>query len=167
VEKYDLVIAQEDAAFIDQCLTRYLDDTGVRLSLLMGRAGNLLASQGTAKQMDVDSLCALAVGAFASSEALAHLSGEETFNSIFHQGMHCNVYIALVGDEHLLLSVFDYNASAPLVRLQAKVTAEAIINILERAFARTRAMRSEADLRFVEVEHPAPVEQSAPVDAAM
>lgn len=143
MENYDLIIEREDAALLDQCLDRYVDDTGVRIVLLMGRDGHLLASQGTGNDVNIESLCALAVGAFASSEALARLSGEENFNSIFHQGIRCNVYIALVGEAHLLLSLFDYNASAPLVRLQAKVTAEAIINILERAFAKTRAARTE------------------------
>lgn len=90
----------------------------------------------------MDSLCALAVGAFASSEALAHLVGENSFNSIFHQGVKCNVYIAMVGNDYLLLSLFDYHASAPMVRLQAKITAEALINILEMSFSRSRNSHS-------------------------
>ena len=142
MEMHDIVIEQEDAVLFDQSLSRFIEDTGVRVALLMGRDGHLLIQQGVSKDVDVESLCALAVGAFASSEALAHLSGEESFNSIFHQGIRCNVYIALVGADHLLLSLFDYHASAPLVRLQAKVTAEAIVSILERATTRTRASRT-------------------------
>ncbi|HEY3377123.1 MAG TPA: roadblock/LC7 domain-containing protein [Armatimonadota bacterium] len=140
---HDLIISQEDAALLDQYLIRYLEDTGVRVVLLMGRDGYLLTKQGDSKDVAVESLCALAIGAFASSEALARLSGEDSFNSIFHQGVRCNVYIAMVGDDHLLLSLFDYHASAPLVRLQAKITTEVVINILERASARTRAARSD------------------------
>ena len=79
------------------------------------------------------------MGAFASSEALAHIAGEESFNSIYHQGVRSHVYISLVGESHLLLTVFDYNASAPLVRLQARVVTESIISALARAYARTRA----------------------------
>ena len=55
--------------------------------------------------------------------------------------MRSHVYISLVGESHLLLTVFDYNASAPLVRLQARVVAETITNILQRSYARTRAAR--------------------------
>lgn len=138
---HDLIIEQEDAALLEQALTRYLEDTGIRVALLMGRDGHLLSRQGACKDINVEALCALAVGAFASSEALARLSGEENFNSIFHQGVRCNVYITQVGETHLLLTLFDYHASAPLVRLQAKITAEVIINILERAYARTQAAR--------------------------
>jgi len=141
VEMHDLILEQEDATLIDQCLSRYVEDTGVRIALLMGRDGHLLAKQGDTRELEIDGLCALAVGAFASSEALARLSGEESFNSIYHQGVRINVFVSLAGDSHLLLTVFDYNASAPLVRLQAKVTAEAIINVLERAYTRTRASR--------------------------
>ena len=140
--QHDLIIEQEDATLIDQCLSRFVEDTGVRLALLMGRDGYPMSRQGEAQKYDLESLCALSVGAFASSEALARLAGEENFNSIYHQGVRSNVFISLVGDSHLLLALFDYNASAPLVRLQAKVTAEAIIAILERVFARTRAARS-------------------------
>lgn len=142
MELHDLILDQEDAMLLDQCLTRFVDDTGVRIAVLMGRDGYPLAKQGDVARLEVDSLCALSVGAFASSEALARLSGEETFNSIYHQGVRSHVYISLVGESHLLLTVFDYNASAPLVRLQARVAAETIISILTRAYARTRAARA-------------------------
>lgn len=142
--EYNLIIEQEDASLLDQCLIRFVEDTGVRLALLMGRDGYLRASQGERKDVGVESLCALAVGAFASSEALARMAGESEFNSIFHQGVRASVYISMVGDSHLLLTLFDYHGSAPLVRLQAKVTSEAIISILERAYLRTRPALNEA-----------------------
>ncbi|HEX2948617.1 MAG TPA: roadblock/LC7 domain-containing protein [Armatimonadota bacterium] len=144
MEMHNLVIEQEDAALLDQCLARYLEDTGVRVVMLMGRDGHLISMQGPSKGIDVESLCALAVGAFASSEALARMAGEDNFNTIFHQGVRCNVYIAMVGEHHLLLSLFDYHASAPLVRLQAKITSEAIVNIIERAYTRTRVAHVDA-----------------------
>jgi len=141
VETHDLILEREDATLLDQCLTRFVGDTGVRLAVLMGRDGYSLCKKGDWTKIDVDSLCALSVGAFASSEALARLAGEETFNSIYHQGVRSHVYIFLVGESHLLLTVFDYNASAPLVRLQARVAAENITTILTRSFARTHAAR--------------------------
>ena len=141
MELHDLILEQEDAILLDQCLIRFVEDTGVRIAMLMGRDGYPLAKQGDWARVEVDSLCALSVGAFASSEALARLAGEETFNSIYHQGVRSHVYISLVGESHLLLTVFDYNASAPLVRLQARVAAETIIGTLTRAYARTRASR--------------------------
>jgi len=142
VEHNDLIIDQDDGALLDQCLSRFIDDTGVRVALLMGRDGHLVARQGNSRDINLESFCALSVGAFASSEALARMAGEESFNSIFHQGVVCNVYIAMVGEEHLLLVLFDYNASAPLVRLQIRVTSEAMINVLDRAYTRTRAARA-------------------------
>ena len=97
MEMHDFIIGQEDATLLDQYLARFVDETGVRAAILMGRDGHLLTQKMTDKIADVESLCALAVGAFASSEALAQLAGEETFNSIFHQGVRCNVYITMVG----------------------------------------------------------------------
>lgn len=145
MDEYNLIIEQEDASLLDQCLIRFVEDTGVRMALLMGRDGYLLAKYGERKDIGIESLCALSVGAFASSEALARMAGEGEFNSIFHQGVRSSVYISMVGDSHLLLALFDYNASAPLVRLQAKVIAESITAILERAYLRTRAAaRNEA-----------------------
>lgn len=140
--QHDLIVNKEDATLLDHCLAHFVEDTGIRLALLMGRDGYTLAKQGDWTKYNIENLCALAVGAFASSEALARLAGEDNFNSIYHQGVRAHVYISLVGDSHLMLAVFDYNASAPLVRLQAKVTSEAIISILERAYARMRAARS-------------------------
>ncbi len=140
--QHDMIIDQEEAMLLDQCLARFVEDTGIRLALLMGRDGYALAKHGDWEKYALESLCALSVGAFASSEALARLAGEDTFNSIYHQGVRCHVFISLVGESHLMLAVFDYNASAPLVRLQAKVTAESIINVLDRSYVRTRAARS-------------------------
>ena len=143
MNRHDLIIDQEDAALLDQCIIRYVEETKVRVAIVIGRDGHLVAQQGETKSLDIESLCALAVGAFASSEALAGLVGEENFNSIFHQGVKCNVYIAMVGDDYLLLSLFDYHASAPMVRLQAKISSEAIINILDRSFTHSRNAQTE------------------------
>lgn len=145
MELNDLMLSEEDAASLEQYLARFVEDTGVRVALVMGRDGHLLSRFGMFREMNLESLCALAVGAFASSEALARLAGEDTFSSIFHQGVTSNVFISLVGDKHLMLTLFDYNASAPLVRLQARVTGEAIITVIERAYTRTRA-RTRAEM---------------------
>lgn len=141
MEQYDLIIDRDDALQLEQALLRFIEDTSVRAVLVMGRDGSLLAQQGQVKGLGVDSLCALAVGAFASSEALARMAGEDSFNSIYHQGVRANVYISLISDTHLLLVLFDYNASPPLVRLQSRVVAEAIAVVLARAYTRTRAQR--------------------------
>lgn len=138
MEMTNLIINQEDADLLAQSISRFSEDTAVRIAMVIGRDGHMVTQTGNCAAFDMDSLCALAVGAFASSEALAHLVGEEAFNSIYHQGIKCNVYIAMVGSDYLLLSLFDYHASAPMVRLQAKITAEAVINILERSFTRSR-----------------------------
>lgn len=138
----DFMLGEEEAAQLDQALLRYVEDTGVRAAVLMGRGGTLITSAGDSTGISLDSVCALAAGAFASSEALAKLAGEETFSSIYHQGVRAHVYVALVEPQHLLLSLFDYNASAPLVRLQARVTAEAIVAILERAAIRLHPQRA-------------------------
>jgi hypothetical protein len=91
MDMHNLIIGQEDAALLEQCLTRYVEETGVRVVLLIGRDGYLLSKVGACKDSDAESLCALAIGAFASSEALARLAGEESFNSIFHHafGVMC------------------------------------------------------------------------------
>lgn len=143
MEQHHLVFSEEDAALLDLCLNRFVEDTGVSVALLMGRDGHLLSKQGVEKSLPIDSLCALAVGAFASSEALARLVGEDSFNSIYHQGVRCNVYIALAGEAYLLLALFNYRASAPLVRLQAKVCAEAALTVINRAEMHAPPSRTE------------------------
>lgn len=145
MEQHDIILTEEDANLLNQHLIRFTEDTGVRIVLLISREGHLMARQGDAKGANIESLCALSVGAFASSEALARLAGEEAFSSIYHQGIRCNVYISLVSESHLMLALFDYHASAPLVRLQAKVTAEAIVNVLGRAYVRQRAAKSASE----------------------
>ncbi len=132
---HDLILNREDAALLDQYLTRYVEDTGVKLALLMNRDGHLLAHYGSIASIDLFGLCALSVGAFLSSEALAQMTGEDSLSTISHKGSRHNVFISAVGDDHLLLTIYDYNASEPLVRLQAKVAAENIITVLDKVIS--------------------------------
>ncbi len=134
---HDLILNKEDVTLLDQYLARYVEDTGVKLALLMNRDGHMLAHNGSIASIDLFGLCALSVGAFLSSEALAQMTGEDSFSTISHKGSRHNVFIAAVGDNHLLLTIYDYNASEPLVRLQAKVTAENIITVLDRVLSNT------------------------------
>ena len=57
--QHDLIVDQEEAMLLDQCLTRFVEDTGIRLALLMGRDGYSLAKHGDWEKYDLESLCAL------------------------------------------------------------------------------------------------------------
>ena len=129
---HDLIIKKEDVILLDKYLTRYVEDTGVKLSLLMHRDGHLLANIGNTTSIDLFGLCALSIGTFLSSEALAHMTGEDSFSSISHKGSIHSVIIAAIGDSHLLLTIYDNNASEPLIHLQSKVAAKNIINVLDK-----------------------------------
>lgn len=149
MEQLDLILEQEDAIVIDQCLESFLENTGASIVMVLGRDGNLIARHGEYDEADVDSLCALSAGAFASSESLASMAGETLFNSIAHHGKVCNLYITVAGESNLLLVVYNKQSSSALVRMQAKVTAEAIIHILEKAYAREKSLRRNSSRNSV------------------
>lgn len=144
MEYNDLFLSREDALAIEQCLETFVENTGASGALLVRRDGSLIARSGTLSGIDLDTLCAIAAGAYASSESLAQLGGETAFNAIAHQGREHSLFVTTAGEADLLVIVYERVASNALVRLQAKVTAEAIVFTLDGSYARERHSRTHA-----------------------
>ena len=82
MEQFDLILDYDDAATIDQCLAAFIEQTRAQVVLLVGREGSLVAKAGEYVITELDGLCALAAGMFASSESLAIVAGETAFTAI-------------------------------------------------------------------------------------
>lgn len=135
----DMVIHEQEAARIAQLLARFLGESGAAEALLIDRSGQLLAMDGVARALDTVSISALAAAAFSSTSAMAQLLGETEFTVLFHEGARQSIHVSTVGDEAILLAIFDDRTTVGMVRLFAKEASAAIAEIL--AAARTRPAR--------------------------
>lgn len=105
------------------------------LVLLIDRNGQQIASEGTARNIDLTALASLAAANLAATEGLARLVGEPEFSILYHQGRHRNIHISAVAKRFSLLVVFDETVSLGMVRLRVKhATAylEEVFQLFER-----------------------------------
>jgi predicted regulator of Ras-like GTPase activity (Roadblock/LC7/MglB family) len=98
--------------------------------LLVGQDGMLLHRCGAVADLDVDSLAALAAGSFASAREMAGIIGEPTFDVAIQQGRRNHLQVIRVGDEALLVVVFDDQTTAAMVRLHGQRAAQQLARVL-------------------------------------
>ena len=116
----NIVVSEGEIGNIARVLGRLILDTGASHVLLLDKSGQLISAQGQAGQRDLVALGALLAGAFASSRHVAEILGERDFRSILQQGVQESIYTSLVGEQWLLVVVFEKQAHIGLVKVLAR-----------------------------------------------
>jgi predicted regulator of Ras-like GTPase activity (Roadblock/LC7/MglB family) len=100
-------------------LEEFLNNSEASAVMLCDRGGNIILHSGETVNESADLISALVAGAFAATQELAAVLGEEEFTAIFHQGRNTSIFISAVGEEVLLLALFDNSTTAGLVKMYA------------------------------------------------
>lgn len=132
-----MVIYEEDAKEIAQRLDAFLKASRSSLVILIDRSGQIIAERGYSRKRDAEELAALAAAAFAATEQVAKLIGEESFTVLFHQGEERNIHLSVVGDNALMLTAFDDRTTLGLVRLYASEATQSLLPIVKRIQCRS------------------------------
>jgi predicted regulator of Ras-like GTPase activity (Roadblock/LC7/MglB family) len=127
-----VVIYEEDARDLAQRLDAFLKASRSSLVILIDRSGQIIAERGYARKREADELAALAAAAFAATEQVAKLIGENSFSVLFHQGEERNIHLSVVGESALMLTAFDDRTTLGLVRLYAGEAAQSLLPVVER-----------------------------------
>ena len=128
----NVVISEGDLGNIARILGRLSQTTSASHVLLLDKAGQLISLQGQGGQRDIMALGALLAGAFSSSRQVAAILGERDFRNIYQQGLHESIYSSLVGEQWLLVIVFDKQTHVGLVKVLARRAVEELEGVLER-----------------------------------
>jgi predicted regulator of Ras-like GTPase activity (Roadblock/LC7/MglB family) len=128
----NLVVSESELGNIARVLGRLSLDTGASHVLLLDKSGQLISTQGQAGQRDLIGLGALLAGAFSSSRQVAEILGERDFRTILQQGVHESLYTSLIGEQWLLVVVFDKQTHIGLVKVLARKACEELERVLER-----------------------------------
>lgn len=148
----NFVVYEEDLRAMDGELSRFLDESAAGCALLVQRDGQLVAKQGHTQRLDVESLAALAAGAFAATKEIARLVGEPEFSVLFHEGDQEHIHVSLVADAMIMVTIFDDRTTIGMVRLYASETSARLTQVVERvqerevAAADIGAAAGDADL---------------------
>ena len=109
--------------WMEEPLVRFLDDSRVRLALLLETSGRVLAQHGFTRSLDVMSACALAAAIHASAAEIGRQLDGTPFTTLHHPGNSQQIFLGeltTVRGPHILLTVFDDVTSIGLVRLYFK-----------------------------------------------
>lgn len=127
----DLVLTDRDILKIERSLDRMLTSSGAHCALLIDRSGQLIASSGDPSTLDVVALSALTAANFGATAEIARLLGEEEFALLFHKGKNENVHFCKVGEEFILVTLFDNRTTLGLVRLRTEKVVKELLQIFE------------------------------------
>ncbi len=122
----DLVLTKQLLDRIDAILTEVLQKSGAHTVLLIDKAGQIISFQGTMDPEKVASLAALTAANYGATTAIARLFGEEEFTLLFHKGKKENIHFSNVGEEYLMITVFNNTTHLGLVRLELRKGLEKI-----------------------------------------
>jgi predicted regulator of Ras-like GTPase activity (Roadblock/LC7/MglB family) len=103
---------------IDKSLERLHWETEAQCVLLADISGQLISERGVTGRINTAVLSALAAGELAATKEMASLVGEEArFRMVLHEGWQNSVYLSEVGEEMLLITIFNNNTPIGMVRL--------------------------------------------------
>ncbi|MFC1833426.1 roadblock/LC7 domain-containing protein [Thermodesulfobacteriota bacterium] len=125
----DIVLTKQALDQIDAILSDMLARSGAHTVLLIDKAGQIISFQGSMDQEKVASLAALTAANYGATTAIARLFGEEEFTLLFHKGKEENLHFSNVGDEYLMITVFNNDTHLGLVRLEVKKGLEQVENM--------------------------------------
>ena len=128
----NLVVSESEQGNIARVLGRLTQDTGASQVLLLDKSGQLISAQGQTSQRDTLALGALLAGAFSSSRQVAAILGERDFRDILQQGVHESINTSLIGEQWLLVVVFDKQTHVGLVKVLARKATDELERVLER-----------------------------------
>ncbi len=131
-----LVLYDEDFKHIEKELLKLNELSNAKLSFLVDKDGQMIASVGETANIDTTSLASLTAGNIAATGGMAKLLGEKEFSLLFHEGEKDNIHISLIGQRAILVVIFDHRSSLGLVRLRAKksvvVLTEIFVKVAEK-----------------------------------
>ena len=134
----NVVITKKDAEKINVCLGNMMSSSLAHAVLLIDRSGQLIAHHGDTPDIDIPSLSALTAANFGATVEIARLLGEEEFTLLFHKKRSENVYFSAVGENAILVTLFDDKTSLGLIRLRIGQMVDELSKIVSSMFEKGR-----------------------------
>src|SRR3990172_7433663 len=101
-----LVMHEEEFRQIEGELAKLNQAANAKVTFLVDKNGQLIASAGETQGLDTTSLASLTAGNIAATGGMAHLLGEKEFSILFHEGERDNIHITLIGKRAILVVIF-------------------------------------------------------------
>ena len=128
------ILTIEAAESLLDTLEDFLDKSEASFALIIERGGAILGQYGEIPpSIDPTIVAALAAGSFAATRELALRVGEAEFSALHQQGKECQIFMSLVNEDAVLVTVFGSKTTLGLVRFYSVRAVKRIAATLELA----------------------------------
>lgn len=144
-----IVLSGEMYKAISEILSELASKTRARTIIFSDQNGHPITQRGTAADINISNMAALAAGGFAATGEIAKLIGEKKqFKYIFHEGDHYNVYFSNVGDNFLLILIFNAQTALGMIRIYTKRAIDALSRLIYAAKDEEQKVTQFVDIDF-------------------
>lgn len=95
--------------------------------LLITRQGITIAVAGDTSYLNTTAMAALVAGMFSATKEVARIVGEPQFSILLQQGEKKHIHISLVGEQTMLVVIFEDQNRIGMIRLYARRVAGALV----------------------------------------
>ncbi len=131
----DLIVSAAILDDVRNYLTQEVMSEGISSMLVIDDAGSLIISVGDKPSLDVTSLAAVAAANYAATQQIARLIGERDFVLLFYKGHDESFHFTRVGEEYIIITVFENSLSLGLLRLKIAEAADMLEKKLPKRLA--------------------------------
>ena len=124
----DIVVSIDILDEVRSYLSNEVMTEGISAILVIDNAGSLIVNIGSKIDLDAIALAAVAAANFAATEQIARLIGERDFVLLFYKGHSESFHFSKIGNEYIIVTIFNNSLSLGLVRLKIAEVAQ----VLER-----------------------------------
>ncbi len=114
----DLIVSEAILDDIRTYLAQEIMGEGISSVLIIDNAGCLIVGVGNKPSRDVTSLAAVAAANYAATQEIARLIGEQDFVLLFYKGDNESFHFTRVGEEYIIITIFENSLSLGLLRLK-------------------------------------------------
>ncbi|MBI5568653.1 MAG: roadblock/LC7 domain-containing protein [Desulfomonile tiedjei] len=122
----DIVVSVDILDDVRNYLSSEVMTEGISSVLVIDNAGSLIVCIGDKTGLDVISLAAVAAANFAATEQIARLIGERDFVLLFYKGHNESFHFSRVGEEYIIVTIFNNTLSLGLLRLKIAEVAQVL-----------------------------------------
>ncbi|MBN2089029.1 roadblock/LC7 domain-containing protein [candidate division KSB1 bacterium] len=130
---HQMILTGEMYKTITDILSELLIKTRARIIVFADIDGHAITQKGSTTGFNVNALAALAAGNYSATNEISRIIGEHRqFKFIFHEGTETNMYTCSVGDNFLLVVVFDVSIALGMIRIFTARTIRSLEELLEK-----------------------------------
>jgi predicted regulator of Ras-like GTPase activity (Roadblock/LC7/MglB family) len=122
----DIIVSIDVLDEVRSYLSTEVMTEGISAILVIDNAGSLIVNIGSKIELDAIALAAVAAANFAATEQIARLIGERDFVLLFYKGHNESFHFSKIGQEYIIVTIFDNALSLGLVRLKIAEVAKVL-----------------------------------------